>query len=423
MSELLHPGRHPDADQLSAFAEHVLPDHERLETLAHLAECPDCREIVFITQRTQETQDPLAHAFPGRARWLRSLRNLWPHSLWPVAAALTCGLLVAAFVQHGHHVDRLQKSDLAFESKLSILPSQGRSAEPIVAGALLSGRPPAPKSSVTSKGASSPHPAPATAPSGTAGFSPVHGNRFLEPQLTNNLSAFSFSGSAAGKQSADASSAGPNSMGSATGGPVAQARRLQEQKNSPPIDRREQTADLQSQSQMLSQQVSVPRSFSEPSQIDAQPSANQTVEVMSAPPVLQAEGAVVSASVFNLGGSTQAKSARAPLPSKRFAASTTSNGLETLAVDSAGDLFLSKDAGISWQRVARQWTGKAVKVSLASPSVTRAAPNRTSSSGATPSPNFETVTPAAVRTGVGFELTTDTGAIWSSSDGLVWKRE
>jgi hypothetical protein len=28
-----------------------------------------------------------------------------------------------------------------------------------------------------------------------------------------------------------------------------------------------------------------------------------------------------------------------------------------------------------------------------------------------------------VRTGVGFELTTDTGAMWSSSDGLVWKRE
>jgi len=37
MSEFLHPGNHPDADQLSAFAEHVLPDHERLETLAHLA--------------------------------------------------------------------------------------------------------------------------------------------------------------------------------------------------------------------------------------------------------------------------------------------------------------------------------------------------------------------------------------------------
>jgi len=419
MSELLHPGRHPDADQLSAFAEHVLTDHERLETLAHLAECPDCREIVFVAQRAQERQHPVAHAFPSRTLWLRKWHKLWPHNLWPVAAALTCGLLVVAFVQRGRHVDRLQKTDVAFESKAPVLPSRERSAEPIVAGALPSGRPPAPKSTVTAKGASSPHPAPPR----TGGFSSAHGNLPLEPHVTNNLSAFSFSGSAAGKQSADASSAGSYSMGGATGGPVAQARPLQEQKNSPLTAVRERTAGLQSQNQMLSQQVTVPRSLSEPSQIDAQPGTSQTVEVTNAAPVLQTEGAVVSASVFDLGGAAQAKNIRAPLPSKRFAASTTSNGLETLAVDSAGDLFLSKDAGVSWKNVARQWTGKALKVSLASTSVTRAAPNRASSRGATPSPNFETVTPAAVRTGVGFELTTDTGAMWSSSDGLVWKRE
>ena len=103
-------------------------------------------------------------------------------------------------------------------------------------------------------------------------------------------------------------------------------------------------------------------------------------------------------------------------------ASTISNGLETLAVDSAGDLFFSKDAGIRWQRVAHQWTGKAVKVSLASSSVARPAPSKAPSAGATPSTNFETVTPAAVKR-VGFGLTTDTGAAWSSSDGLVWKRD
>jgi hypothetical protein len=49
---------------------------------------------------------------------------------------------------------------------------------------------------------------------------------------------------------------------------------------------------------MLSQQVSVPRSLSEPSQFDAQPSASQTVEVTNAAPVLQTEGGVVSASVL-----------------------------------------------------------------------------------------------------------------------------
>jgi hypothetical protein len=151
-------------------------------------------------------------------------------------------------------------------------------------------------------------------------------------------------------------------------------------------------------------------------------STNQTVEVTSAPSVLQTENAVVSASVFQLGGTGQTKSAKAPLPSKRFTASTISNGLETLAVDSAGDLFLSKDVGKDWQRVPQQWTGKAIRVSLASlSSVTQPVSRKALSAGATASADLEPVRPAAVPPGVGFELTTDAGATWSSSDGFVWK--
>ena len=40
-------GPHPDADVLSAFAERALPEIERTQVLAHLAECTDCRQIVF----------------------------------------------------------------------------------------------------------------------------------------------------------------------------------------------------------------------------------------------------------------------------------------------------------------------------------------------------------------------------------------
>lgn len=75
-------------------------------------------------------------------------------------------------------------------------------------------------------------------------FSSVHGNLPMEPHVTNNLSAFSFDGTTAGKQSADAFSDGSYPMGSALGGPVARAR-SQEQKNSPLTGRREQKADLQ----------------------------------------------------------------------------------------------------------------------------------------------------------------------------------
>jgi hypothetical protein len=417
MSEFLHPGNHPDADQLSAFAEHVLPDHERLETLAHLAECADCRHIVFLAQRAQETQAPLADAALGRFGWLRNWRNLWP-----VAAALACGLLVvAAFLQRRHSTDVPQKSDIAFESAAPVPPSRAQLPQPVVPGVPPSGPAPLPKSSTTARVASSLRPAPASPHSGVGGIASVHSDLATD-HVTNNLSVFSPNAPATGRQSANASS-GSSSLGSVIGSPVAQAPPLQEQKNNPLDVNGAQTVVLQSQNQLFSQQATAPRSSSELSQSDIQHNASQTVSIPGAAPALQTESAVVSASVFSPATAAQAKSIRTPLPSKRPAVSTISNGLETLAVDSAGDLFICEDAGIRWRRVAHQWTGKAIKVSVASPaSTTQPVPGKSLSAGATASTNFETATPAAVAPRVGFELTTDIGAIWSSPDGLVWKQ-
>jgi hypothetical protein len=123
------------------------------------------------------------------------------------------------------------------------------------------------------------------------------------------------------------------------------------------------------------------------------------------------------------GKSAQAKSVEAPLPSNRPAASTISNGVETLAVDSAGDLFVSKDADIGWQHVVRQWTGKVVRVSLASPTAPIQPARSTSQSvDARSSKNVEAVKPTTAAKRVGFDLVTDSGTIWSSPDGFVWKQ-
>ena len=46
MSEHLQP------EWLNTFVEGVLPEHERIACLAHLAECARCREIVFVAQQT-----------------------------------------------------------------------------------------------------------------------------------------------------------------------------------------------------------------------------------------------------------------------------------------------------------------------------------------------------------------------------------
>jgi hypothetical protein len=43
-------GPHPGADTLAAFAENALGRPERQRTIAHLAECTDCREILYLAQ-------------------------------------------------------------------------------------------------------------------------------------------------------------------------------------------------------------------------------------------------------------------------------------------------------------------------------------------------------------------------------------
>jgi len=53
---------HPDAESLSAFAEHQLPEHQRQPILAHLASCAQCRQILFLAQDAKEPEQP---ANPG----------------------------------------------------------------------------------------------------------------------------------------------------------------------------------------------------------------------------------------------------------------------------------------------------------------------------------------------------------------------
>jgi len=151
----------------------------------------------------------------------------------------------------------------------------------------------------------------------------------------------------------------------------------------------------------------------------------------------------------------------APLPSKLPAASTVTAASHTLAIDTAGALFLSTDAGRHWTAIHPQWQGKAQHLSLAAapaimgylqaetttkqktatraaaPAKPAAAPSSSTSSdsnatgaiiagapldsvsAAPPSPTPSFALPPPTPT---FQLTTDTGTIWLSDDGLIWRR-
>lgn len=211
-------------------------------------------------------------------------------------------------------------------------------------------------------------------------------------------------------------------VGGAFGVSVAGAAPSQVQKENLLTAGQGQPKPLQTQHQLFPQRTAAPHALSDSIHGEIQQSASQTVSVASAPPILQTESAVLSASSFS-GKSAQANGVEAPLPSNRPAASTISNGVETLAIDSAGDLFVSKDADIGWQRVVQQWTGKVVRVSLASPAApTQPARSGSQSADARSSKSVDAVAPTITTKRVGFDLVTDSGAIWSSPDGVVWKQ-
>ena len=71
MTDQLHPGSHPDAELLSAFVEGALPEHERMNCLAHFSECERCREIIFLAQPAKPVE--ALKVVPARRGWSRPL--------------------------------------------------------------------------------------------------------------------------------------------------------------------------------------------------------------------------------------------------------------------------------------------------------------------------------------------------------------
>jgi hypothetical protein len=76
-------GPHPDADQLTAFAEDALLDRERADVLGHLAVCESCRAIVHAAS---DAVEPKAAAVPS-LQSARSPRRVWIRGI-AVAASL-----------------------------------------------------------------------------------------------------------------------------------------------------------------------------------------------------------------------------------------------------------------------------------------------------------------------------------------------
>jgi Carboxypeptidase regulatory-like domain/Putative zinc-finger len=126
MSGPLQAGQHPDADQLSAFVEHTLPVHEQQQTLAHLADCPACRQIVALSLPPAD-ETPSWQPEAVRRRW----SPRW-YPAWVATPAIAALILVVLFVRYQETTRRHTSvlSQMADARKPASPPPPAVSAEP-----------------------------------------------------------------------------------------------------------------------------------------------------------------------------------------------------------------------------------------------------------------------------------------------------
>lgn len=102
------------------------------------------------------------------------------------------------------------------------------------------------------------------------------------------------------------------------------------------------------------------------------------------------------------------------LPSKLPVLTVVERSGRTLAIDTAGTLYSSDDAGVAWHLIPAQWQGRALAIRLV-PS-----PSAQQSGAATNSARVSSHPQAVV---LSFELTTNSGARYTSTDGQTWYRK
>lgn len=320
MSQHLQLGlEHPDADLLSAFAENALPAHEREPLLLHLATCADCRQIVALSLPPQETPEltPAIVPEPRKSSLLQWLSG------WNLALAGGLAFAAIALVAVFHH-----------RASMTNAPAQSAHNEPAP-------EVPAPASPT----AKEPPPPPSRAvqmPAAPPRFSPLVKGSESEPyEKAPAAPAITMDGidtrSVAnlplnGRNYQAIPSAKPApARGSVMGGMSAGAA-------SAPLTPAKTPAPV--------------NNYLAPTPPLAQ--AQDSVNVSAIAPQIVTNDATVN------GAGIELLPAATPLPSHLTVASILTRDHQTLALDTAGALFTSADAGQHWKPVHTPWGSRAV---------------------------------------------------------------
>jgi hypothetical protein len=387
MNEYPQPGLHPDPDTLSAFAEGVLPEHERLACLRHFAECAACREVVYLAQEPLLPEAvPVAANVAWWKQWLKPIRAL--------SVAALAGVLVLSIALY-----RLEKPALNTPDAVVAISAPRAATGP-------------PEPTVESPHITTPRAVrkmPPNVPRSVSAQVLSRPEALLAPLLPAPSRALS------SNTAIDARSAITGTITDPSGAVIAGAAVTVRQASGTPganaiTDNSGQFLIAGLRPGQYELQVTLPGFQPATKKVEIQSgqlaradsslslgSASHTVEVTASSAVVgtltSSLGTNFSASINEpLPGRPVAKefattSDSVSLPSKLAAVATATRNKVMLAADSAGTLYRSDNAGKKWKAVKAVWQGKVV----------------------------ELATDAAA-----FRLTTDTGIAWLSRDGTHW---
>lgn len=359
---------HPGAESLNAFAEQALKAAERERILAHLAGCGRCRQVVFLARQAAADAEGAAQvvAMPSAqpaGGWFRGWRIAWiPASA--LAAALA--LLVVFHPRPAPLAPQVAQLAPQTESAASAAAAEAAKKGP----------------QRGEKPGSQPAKAKTAAPrAALAGVAPQAAS---ESALPPEPDAPLFAAHGVLPQPPSLGARGPG----AQGGPV--------------VFKPAPLADALTQNrQLLAGRLAAGVEAPQPAESAAQ---GAVASARASRPVTMNAAMARSAAPPPAGsGLEPMPQAGVPLstgslklPSGLAAVSTATSAQRTLAIDLAGALFLSEDAGAHWKAVASQWSGRAIQVRSLRELRLYAAP------------------------GPRFELVSDNGSTWVSADGKLW---
>jgi hypothetical protein len=414
------PGQHethPDAETLSAFTEMALSSKERGEVLAHLAVCGRCRQVVALAREAAGAEDEAVRHKAGRheparpTAWWRS----WGLALVP-AAALAATAVIAYYV-HERTMERTAEMAKLEQQQASENTATPPLAMPQPRTDAVQPTPTAPVDALTKlNGTERPDETrrePAFVPDETVDApSPEDANRpasereeYRKPPSAEIYGAMADAPPPTRPLADDKT---PSAAAMYDGKRKKQADEAEDKRHQFAAEAKTPSSPHDSE---VDKAKSAPtESITAGSSEQAEVSAQQ-VELQPAPDVTA--GSLKGLRLSGFSGALMARPIH--LPSGLPALSIASSDRRLLAIDKKGTLFFSEDSGLTWEKVKRQWAGRAILVRRktaedATPSAAALPGDARSTSAIDALSHPETI----------FELVNDQSELWSSADGRIW---